>query len=89
MDSVVYVDQNAIFRYVSRCAVITTGPYQARGAEPPCALLSELAGLGTLLDEHSPVSKKSVKRKMRIGGDSLCEARRLGDVCMEHGIVEC
>ena len=90
MDSVVYIDQNAIFgvglamrRHDNR------GFIKFEELSFSTRREASLQRLDTPLDDNSRVSKKPIKRKMRIGGNGLCESRGLGDVRIEHGIVEC
>ena len=73
MDSVVYVDQNAIFgvsfamrRHDNR------GFIKFEELSFSTRREASLQRLDTPLDDNSPVSKKPVERKMRIGSDSLC-----------------
>ena len=73
MHSVVYVDQNTIFgvsfamrRHDNR------GFIKFEELSFPTRREASLQRLDTPLDDKSRVSKESVERKMRIGGDSLC-----------------
>jgi hypothetical protein len=89
MDSVVYVDQNAIFgvsfamrRHDNR------GFIKFEELSFSTRREASLQRLDTPLDDNPRVSKKPIKGKVRIGGNSLCESRSFGDVRVQHGIVD-
>ena len=89
MDSVIYVDQNAIFgvslamrRHDNRDFI------QFEELSFSTRREASLQRLDTPLDSNSTVSKKPVKGKMRIGGNSLCKSGGLGDVRVQHGIMD-
>ena len=73
MDGVVYVDQRAILG-VSLAMRRHHHPSSIKLKELsfPARREASLEGLDAPLDDNSPISKKPVKRKMRIGGNSLC-----------------
>ena len=73
MDGVVYIDQRAIFG-ISLAMRRHHHPRSIKLKELsfPARREASLERLDAPLDDNSPISKKPVERKMRIGGNSLC-----------------